>query len=104
MKGYGEPISYDWDSTEVPVLTAGLSNLWLLLGNGSGFFQTYEGPDSPPHRSSQTVNKMVLLASPGNMLLHSMTIAWGIMITQDTIQITTMLFLARLAVLLNIRG
>lgn len=33
-----------------------------------------------------------------------MTIAWGIMITQDTIQIMMMLLRARFAVLLNFRG
>jgi hypothetical protein len=38
------------------------------------------------------------------MVLHSMTTAWGIIMMQETIQIMMMLFRARLAVLLNIKG
>lgn len=63
---------------------------------------------SPPQCSSHTVKRTVLLVSSGSSsgrrLLHSMTIAWGIMITQDTNQITMMLRRARFAVLLNFRG
>lgn len=60
--------------------------------------------DLPPQCSSQTVKRVVLLAKPGSMVLHSMTMAWGIIMMQDTIQMMTMLFRARLAVLLNIKG
>ena len=31
--------------------------------------------DLPPQRSSQTVKRAVLLAKPGSMVLHSMTMA-----------------------------
>lgn len=50
------------------------------------------------------MNNIVLLAKSGNTLLHSMTMAWGIIIAQETIQIIMMLFRALLAVLLNING
>lgn len=58
----------------------------------------------PPQCSSHTVKSVVLLAKPGSMLLHSMTMAWGIIMMQETIQMMTILFRARLAVLLNIKG
>lgn len=58
----------------------------------------------PPQCSSHTVKRVVLLAKPGSMLLHSMTMAWGIIMMQETIQMMTILFRARLAVLLNIKG
>lgn len=60
--------------------------------------------NQPPQCSSHTVNSLVLLVSSGSRLLHSITMAWGIMMTQDTIHMMTMLLRALLAVLLNIRG
>ena len=59
---------------------------------------------TPPQCSSHTVNRLVLLVSSGNKLVHSMTMAWGTMMVQDTSQMSMMLLRARLAVLLNIRG
>lgn len=58
----------------------------------------------PPQCSSHTVNRLVLFVSSGSRLLHSITIAWGIMMMHDTTQMTTMLLRALLAVLLNISG
>lgn len=58
----------------------------------------------PPHCSSHTVNRLVLLVSSGSRLLHSITTAWGIIMTQETSQIKTILLRALLAVLLNFSG
>lgn len=58
----------------------------------------------PPQCSSHTVNRLVLFVSSGRRLLHSITMAWGIMMMHDTTQMTTILLQALLAVLLNIRG
>lgn len=60
--------------------------------------------NEPPQCSSHTVNRLVLLVSSGSRLLLSITTAWGIIMTQDTTQIITILLRARLAVLLNISG
>lgn len=50
------------------------------------------------------MNRLVLFVSSGSRLLHSITIACGIMMTHDTTQMITILLRALLAVLLNISG
>lgn len=59
---------------------------------------------SPPQCSSQTEKSIVRLASSGIMLRFSMTMACGTFMREEMIQMATMLFLARFAVLLNFSG
>lgn len=70
----------------------------------SNFFFFFICENWPPQCSSHTVNRLVLFVNSGSRLLHSMTIAWGIMMTHDTTQMTTILLRALLPVLLNISG
>lgn len=92
-------------SSRVRVLEIGLVWGYSALASSCGIERgDFVDARLPPQRSSHTVKRLVLLVSSGSRLLHSITMAWGIMMTQETPQMRRILLRARLAVLLNISG